>query len=837
VRAEAHAPAAADGLNQPLNHGQPVANSQAFFDQTPVPYLRRADVLKYMQSIPLQLASELKVREPQVQAAIDLLDGGATVPFIARYRKEATGGLDDVQMRELEARLAYLRELHQRRAAILRSIDEQGKLTPELRAAIEAAPTKQELEDLYLPYKPKRRTKGQIAREFGIEPLADQLWADPALDPQDAAKPFVKTEKSEGGEDFTTIGAVLDGVRDILSERWAEDAQLVQSLREWLWAEGVLQSKLTAGKNENDPEVAKFRDYHDYAEPIGRVPSHRALAVFRGRALEILDAKLVVPEPETAGVALAPPSTPSLAEGRIARHLGWSHQGRAADDLLRRCVAWTWRVKLGLSTERDLFARLRDEAEKVAIKVFADNLRDLLLAAPAGPKAVMGLDPGIRTGVKVAVVDATGKLLETATVYPHEPRRDWDGSLHTLAGLVARHGVQLIAIGNGTASRETDRLAGDLIKLVQKQAPAAIEKVVISEAGASVYSASEYASQELPDVDVSLRGAASIARRLQDPLAELVKIDPKSIGVGQYQHDVNQSELARQLDAVVEDCVNGVGVDLNTASAPLLARVSGLSGTVAKAVVRWREQHGAFRSRQQLLEVGGLGPKTFEQSAGFLRIRGGDNPLDMTGVHPETYPVVEQILLRTGRPIEQLMGRAELLKPLKPEAFATDRFGAVTVKDILTELEKPGRDPRPDFKVARFNEGVEAITDLQPGMVLEGTVSNVAQFGAFVDLGVHQDGLVHVSQLANRFVADAREVVKTGQIVKVKVLEVDVARKRISLTMRLDAQQPRRDAPRENRFEHASRGGLAAGQRRGGPAPSASTAMSSAFEKLKTRRP
>ena len=814
-----------------------MANSQAFFDQTPVPYLRRADVLKYMQSIPSQLASELKVREPQVQAAIDLLDGGATVPFIARYRKEATGGLDDVQMRELEARLAYLRELHQRRAAILRSIDEQGKLTPELRAAIEAAPTKQELEDLYLPYKPKRRTKGQIAREFGIEPLADQLWADPALDPQDAAKPFVKTEKSEGGEDFTTIGAVLDGVRDILSERWAEDAQLVQSLREWLWAEGVLQSKLTAGKNENDPEVAKFRDYHDYAEPIGRVPSHRALAVFRGRALEILDAKLVVPEPETAGVALAPPSTPSLAEGRIARHLGWSHQGRAADDLLRRCVAWTWRVKLGLSTERDLFARLRDEAEKVAIKVFADNLRDLLLAAPAGPKAVMGLDPGIRTGVKVAVVDATGKLLETATVYPHEPRRDWDGSLHTLAGLVARHGVQLIAIGNGTASRETDRLAGDLIKLVQKQALAAIEKVVISEAGASVYSASEYASQELPDVDVSLRGAASIARRLQDPLAELVKIDPKSIGVGQYQHDVNQSELARQLDAVVEDCVNGVGVDLNTASAPLLARVSGLSGTVAKAVVRWREQHGAFRSRQQLLEVGGLGPKTFEQSAGFLRIRGGDNPLDMTGVHPETYPVVEQILLRTGRPIEQLMGRAELLKPLKPEAFATDRFGAVTVKDILTELEKPGRDPRPDFKVARFNEGVEAITDLQPGMVLEGTVSNVAQFGAFVDLGVHQDGLVHVSQLANRFVADAREVVKTGQIVKVKVLEVDVARKRISLTMRLDAQQPRRDAPRENRFEHASPGGLAAGQRRGGPAPSASTAMSSAFEKLKTRRP
>ena len=830
-----------------------------------------------MLSITAQIAAELKVRENQVAVAVELLDGGATVPFIARYRKEATGGLDDVQMRELEARLAYLRELHERRAAILTSIDEQGKLTPELRAAIDAAATKQELEDLYLPYKPKRRTKGQIAREFGIEPLADQLWADPTLDPQEAAKPFVKAEKGEGGEDFTTIPAVLDGVRDILSERWAEDAALVQSLREWLWAEGLLQSKLAAGKNENDPEVAKFRDYHDYDEPIGRVPSHRALAVFRGRALEILDAKLVVPEavspsPQPSpqrgegvnsrgaadslplpragegrgeGVASsAKGPAPSLAEGRIALHLGWSHQGRPADDLLRKCVAWTWRVKLSLSTERDLFARLREDAEQVAIKVFGDNLRDLLLAAPAGAKAVMGLDPGIRTGVKVAVVGATGKLVDTATVYPHEPRKDWDGSLHTLAKLVAKHGVQLIAIGNGTASRETDKLAGDLIKLVQKQAaalaeqaPPAIEKIVISEAGASVYSASEYASQELPDVDVSLRGAASIARRLQDPLAELVKIDPKSIGVGQYQHDVNQSELARQLDAVVEDCVNGVGVDLNTASAPLLARVSGLSGTVAKAVVRWRESHGAFRSRQQLLEVSGLGPKTFEQSAGFLRIRGGDNPLDMTGVHPETYPVVEQIIVKTGKPIDQLMGRSELLKPLKPEAFATPQFGAVTVKDILAELEKPGRDPRPDFKVARFNEGVEDIADLKEGMVLEGTVSNVAQFGAFVDLGVHQDGLVHVSQLSNKFVDDAREVVKTGQIVKVKVLEEDVPRKRISLTMKLDAQAPRRDGPRENRFEHAGRGdrgrgGYAGGQGRGN-APTPRGAMASAFEKLK----
>ena len=796
-----------------------------------------------MLSITAQIAAELKVRENQVAVAVELLDGGATVPFIARYRKEATGGLDDVQMRELEARLSYLRELHERRAAVLKSIESQGKLTPELRAAIEAAPTKQELEDLYLPYKPKRRTKGMIAREFGIEPLADQLWGDPSLDPQEAAKLFVKAEKGEGGEDFTTVPAVLDGVRDILSERWAEDAALVQSLREWLWAEGLLQSKLAAGKNENDPEVAKFRDYHDYDEPIGRVPSHRALAVFRGRQLEILDAKLVLPEAESAPAATKLAATPSLAEGRVALHLGWSHQARPADDLLRKCVAWTWRVKLSLSTERDLFARLRDDAEKVAIKVFADNLRDLLLAAPAGPRVVMGLDPGIRTGVKVAVCDATGKLVDTATVYPHEPRKDWDGSLHQLAKLVDKHGVQLIAIGNGTASRETDKLAGDLIKLMQKHAPAqagqaqtAIEKIVISEAGASVYSASEYASQELPDVDVSLRGAASIARRLQDPLAELVKIDPKSIGVGQYQHDVNQSELARTLDAVVEDCVNGVGVDLNTASAPLLSRVSGLSGTVAKAVVRWREQHGAFKSRQQLLDVSGLGPKTFEQSAGFLRIRGGDNPLDMTGVHPETYPVVEQIIVKTGKPIDQIMGRAELLKPLKPDTFATAQFGAITVKDILTELEKPGRDPRPDFKVARFNDGVEDIADLKEGMVLEGTVSNVAQFGAFVDLGVHQDGLVHVSQLANKFVNDAREVVKTGQIVKVKVLEVDVPRKRISLTMKLDAQAPRRDAPRENRFENAGRGRggySSAPGGRGAGQTATGGAMASAFEKLK----
>ena len=773
-----------------------------------------------MQKILRQLAAELRVQEGQVRAAVELLDGGASVPFIARYRKEATNGLDDNHLRELEARLAYLRELEERREAVLKSIEEQGKLTPELRAAIEAAPTKQELEDLYLPYKPRRRTKGQIAREAGIEPLADLLWADPTRDPAAEAAAFVKKEKGEGGEDFTTVAAVLDGVRDILSERWAEDAVLVQSLREWLWTEGLLKSKLAAGKDENNPDVAKFRDYFDYDEPVGRVPSHRALAVFRGRALEILEAKLALPvEPE--------PGKPSIAEGKIALHLGWSHAARKADDLLRKCVAWTWRVKLSLSTERDLFARLREEAEKVAIKVFAENLRDLLLAAPAGPRVVMGLDPGIRTGVKVAVVDATGKLVDTATVYPHEPRKDWEGSLHTLGQLARKHGVNLIAIGNGTASRETDKLAADLAKRLEGE----IQRVVVSEAGASVYSASEYASQEMPTVDVSLRGAASIARRLQDPLAELVKIDAKAIGVGQYQHDVNQSELARTLDAVVEDCVNKVGVDLNTASAPLLSRVSGLSPTVARSVVQWREANGAFKSRQQLLQVSGLGPKTFEQSAGFLRIRGGENPLDMTGVHPETYPVVEKILAHAGKPVQEVIGRADMLKTLKPELFANEKFGVITVKDILGELEKPGRDPRPDFKVARFNDGVDGILDLQPGMELEGTVSNVAAFGAFVDLGVHQDGLVHVSQLAHKFVNDAREVVKTGDIVKVKVLEVDAARKRISLTMKLGTPAERgRGGPRDNRFEGAARGQRAPAN------PQIGGAMQGAFAKLQGLR-
>ena len=777
-----------------------------------------------MKKIVRQIAAEIRVQEHQVQAAVDLLDGGATVPFVARYRKEATGGLDDIQLRELEHRLGYLRELEDRRDAVRKSIEEQGKLAPELAAAIEAASTKQELEDLYLPYKPRRRTKGQIAREAGIEPLADRLFADPRLNPADEAPPFVKAEKGEGGEDFTTVAAVLDGVRDILSERWAEDPVLVRSLREWLWNEGLFKSRLATGKDENHPDVSRFRDYFDYDEPIGRVPSHRALAVFRGRQLEILDARLALPvDPE--------PGKPSIAEGKIALHLGWSHQARLADDLLRKCVAWAWRVKLSLSTERDLFARLREEAEKVAIKVFADNLRDLLLAAPAGPRVVMGLDPGIRTGVKVAVVDATGKLVDIATVYPHEPRRDWEGSLHQLGLLVRRHGVNLIAIGNGTASRETDKLAADLMKRIGDESPG-LQRVVVSEAGASVYSASEFASQEMPDVDVSLRGAASIARRLQDPLAELVKIDPKSIGVGQYQHDVNQGELARTLDAVVEDCVNSVGVDLNTASVPLLSRVSGLSASVAKAVVRWRDAHGAFRSRQQLMEVNGLGAKTFEQSAGFLRIRGGDNPLDMTGVHPETYPVVEKMMAATGKPVGELMGRAEMLKTLKPELFANEKFGVITVKDILGELEKPGRDPRPDFKVARFNDGVEDIADLREGMELEGTVSNVAAFGAFVDLGVHQDGLVHVSQLSHKFVNEAREVVKTGDIVKVKVLEVDVARKRISLTMKLGEGPGRNAKAGQNRFEGAARGQRA--PRRDEPVTS--TAMAGAFAKLQGLR-
>ena len=780
-----------------------------------------------MSDIVARLAQELKIRPAQASAAVGLLDDGATVPFIARYRKEATDGLDDIQLRELEARLFYLRELAERRETILKSIDEQGKLTDVLREAIFAAETKQALEDIYLPYKPRRRTKGQMAIEAGLLPLATQLFADPTLDPHATATAYLVTERVEGDPDFSTTGAVLDGVRDILSEQWAEDAVLLNAMREWLWDAGYFQSKLASGQNETNPDTAKFRDYLDYQEPIKQVPSHRALAVFRGRSLNLLDAKLVLDE-------VLEPGIPSIAEGYIAKHIGWRQQGRPSDDLLRRTVTWTWKVKLSLSLERDLFNRLRESAEQVAIKVFGDNLRDLLLAAPAGNKAVMGLDPGIRTGVKVAVVDGTGKLVATETVYPHEPRKDWDGALHKLTTLCTTYGVALIAIGNGTASRETDKLAADVIKQLEKATtPGVVQKLVVSEAGASIYSASAFASQELPDVDVSLRGAVSIARRVQDPLAELVKIDPKSIGVGQYQHDVNQTDLAKQLEAVVEDCVNAVGVDLNTASVPLLSRVSGLSPTVAKSVVRWRDTHGAFASRDQLMQVSGLGPKTYEQSAGFLRIRDGQNPLDMTGVHPETYPVVECLLKTTGLSIDALIGQQSVLRQVKPETLTTDQFGVVTVQDILLELEKPGRDPRPDFQVARFNDGVEDIKDLVAGMVLEGTVSNVAAFGAFIDIGVHQDGLVHVSQLSNRFVSHAHEVVKAGDIVRVKVVEVDVARKRISLTMRLDAPAPQKGATSaDNRFQHADRNQQRRAEKSSDRSTQAPSAMANAFSKL-----
>ncbi len=776
-----------------------------------------------------QIAAEIKARPEQVAAAVALLDGGATVPFIARYRKEATQGLDDAQLRELETRLAYLRELEARRSVVLKSVAEQGKLTPALRAAFEGAATKQELEDLYLPFKPKRRTKAMIAREAGLEVLADALFADPSLDPEEQAAGYVNADAG-----FADPGAVLDGVRDILAERWAEDPRLLGSLRDWLWGEALLHSKLIAGKDPNHTDVSKFRDYFDYAEPIRKVPSHRALAVFRGRSLELLDVKLILDdEAGGLGVSAGAAGAVSLAEGRIAVHLGWSHRPRAADNLIRRCVAWAWKVKLSLSLERDLLAKLREDAERIAIKVFADNLRDLLLAAPAGPRTVLGLDPGIRSGCKAAVIDATGKVLATETIYPHEPRRDWEGALHTLQRLCTQHGVSLIAVGNGTASRETDKLAAELIERIAKAAPEQqLQRLVVSEAGASVYSASELATQELPGLDVTLRGAVSIARRVQDPLAELVKIDPKSIGVGQYQHDVNQAALASRLNAVVEDCVNAVGVDLNTASRPLLARVSGLSATVASNIVQWRDANGAFVNRKQLLSVTGLGAKTFEQSAGFLRIRGGENLLDSCGVHPETYPLVERFLATLKCGAADVMGRSEVLRTLEPQAFADARFGVVTVKDVLTELEKPARDPRPDFKVARFNEGLESIADLKPGMTLQGTVSNVAQFGAFIDLGVHQDGLVHVSQLANKFVNDARDVVKTGDSVTVKVLEVDLARQRIGLTMKLDAMVP---APGSagNAYQAPQRGERAAP--RHSAVPAQASAMAAAFAKLPRR--
>jgi uncharacterized protein len=723
------------------------------------------------------IANELNVRAPQVAAAVVLLDEGATVPFIARYRKETTSNLDDTQLRSLEERLLYLRELQERRDVVLASIDEQGKLTDKLRAAIEAAATKQLLEDIYLPFKPKRRTRAQIAREAGLEPLADALFANPTLDPQREAAKYVNNKPAaENGVPDTK--AALEGARDILSERFAETAELLAKLRGRMWEQGIVTSRPMKGKEAAEEE--KFRDYYDYAEPIRNIPSHRALALFRGRSLDVLAIELGLGEQ----VELAMPH-PCVA--MIARHFGIQDCGRPTDKWLAEVCQWTWRLKAHPHISAELLMQLREEAEAEAIKIFGRNLRELLLAAPAGPKAVLGLDPGIRTGCKVAVVDATGKVLETATIYPHQPRNDWQGSLATLARMVVQHNVELISIGNGTASRESDKLAAEVIKLVTAKMPdRKLAKIVVSEAGASVYSASALAAAEFPELDVSLRGAVSIARRLQDPLAELVKIDPKSIGVGQYQHDVNQRALARSLDATVEDCVNAVGVDVNTASPPLLACVSGLNNVTAKNIVEFRNANGPFRNRKTIRKVPRLGDKTFEQAAGFLRINNGDNPLDRSAVHPEAYPVVERILARIGKGIVEVMGQPAALKAVSPADFTDDQFGLPTVQDILAELEKPGRDPRPDFKTATFQEGIESIADLQPNMILEGVVTNVVAFGAFVDIGVHQDGLVHVSAMANRFVKDPHEFVKPGRIVKVKVTEVDVKRQRISLTMRLD---------------------------------------------------
>ncbi|MDP2699090.1 Tex family protein [Thalassospira sp.] len=735
-----------------------------------------------MRPIPHRIAEELSVRPEQVIATIELLNEGSTVPFIARYRKEKTGGLDDTQLRNLDERLRYLTELEERRASVLDSIREQDKLTPELEKSINEADTKTRLEDLYLPYKKKRRTKAQIAREAGLEPLADALLTNPALDPETEARKFVDADK--GVEDDK---AALDGARQILMERFAEDADLVARLRKILWDDGEISASVIEGKQA---EGAKFSDYFTHSEKIKTCPSHRALALFRGRNEGILQLKLTLGAEDED----RPRGQPGRCETVIAAHTGIADKGRAADKWLMETVRWTWRVKLSLSIELDLFGDLRDSAEEGAIKVFADNLKDLLLAAPAGQKATMGLDPGVRTGVKVAVVDATGKLVDTATVYPFQPRNDVEGSLNMLAALAARHKIELIAIGNGTYSRETDQLAGELLK----RFPALkATKIMVSEAGASVYSASQAAAEEFPDLDVSLRGAASIARRLQDPLAELVKIEPKSIGVGQYQHDVSEAKLARSLNAVVEDCVNGVGVDLNTASVPLLTRVAGLSEGLARNIVAWRDVNGAFRARTDLRKVERLGPKAFEQCAGFLRIRGGNNPLDASAVHPEAYPVVEKISARTGRALGSLIGDSPFLKTLQPDAFADDMFGVPTIRDILAELDKPGRDPRPEFKTAKFTDGVTEIKDLKTGMKLEGTVTNVTNFGAFVDIGVHQDGLVHISQLADKFVADPREVVKAGQIVSVTVMEVDAPRKRIGLSMKsapdYDAATERRD--------------------------------------------
>jgi uncharacterized protein len=780
-----------------------------------------------LPTIEQRLAAELAAKPAQVAAAVALLDEGATVPFIARYRKEATGGLDDAQLRLLEERLRYLRELEDRRAAIIASITEQNKMTPELLDAITHAEDKTRLEDLYLPYKQKRRTKAQIAIEAGLAPLADSLLADPTLNPETEAAKYLRdafTTPDGNNPGVLDAKAALDGARQILMERFAEDANLLQSLREYVREHGVVDSKVVEGKLE---EGEKFADYFAYSEPIAAIPSHRALALLRGRREGVLDVTLRLDSEEEKPKWDAPHNP---CESRIAARFGIKAAGRPADKWLMDTARWTWRVKSFMYIETELMGALREKAEQDAIAVFARNLKDLLLAAPAGPRATMGLDPGLRTGVKVAVVDATGKVVDTAVIYPHQPKNDWHGSLHTLGQLAAKHDVSLISIGNGTASRETDKLAQELIKL---RPELKLTKIVVSEAGASVYSASEYASRELPDMDVSLRGAVSIARRLQDPLAELVKIDPKSIGVGQYQHDVSQTQLARSLDAVVEDCVNAVGVDVNTASAPLLARVSGLSASVAQAIVTYRDLKGAFQSRADLKAVPRLGDKTFEQAAGFLRVMNGANPLDASAVHPESYPVVQKILADIKKDMKAVIGDARLLGTLNPAKYADEKFGVPTISDILKELEKPGRDPRPEFTTATFKEGVEEIGDLRPDMILEGVVTNVAAFGAFVDIGVHQDGLVHISALSNTFVKDPHTVVKAGQVVKVKVLEVDVKRKRIALTMRLTDSAPQAGAKPEQRGDRNDRTRMAQQQQRQDRAPAQGGAMAAAFAKLR----
>jgi len=769
-----------------------------------------------MDSINSRIANELGVRPQQVAAAVALLDEGSTVPFIARYRKEVTGSLDDTQLRNLEERLRYLRELDERRVSILASIEEQGKLTPELKREIDLADTKTRLEDLYLPYKQKRRTKGQIALEAGLGELADALFGNPELTPEQEAERFIDAEKG-----FADVKAVLEGSKYILMERFAEDADLLAKLRDFLKHNATLSARVVPGK---ESEGAKFSDYFEHDEVLKNTPSHRALAIFRGRNEGILSVSLKVGDEV--------PGSMHPGEGMIGERFGIANRGRAADKWLGEVVRWTWKVKLYTHLETDLLGELRDKAEDEAISVFARNLHDLLLSAPAGPRATLALDPGLRTGCKVAVVDATGKLLETATVYPHAPRNDWDGTLAILAKLCAKHAVDLIAIGNGTASRESDKLAGELIKKVPGLK---LTKIMVSEAGASVYSASELAAKEFPDLDVSLRGAVSIARRLQDPLAELVKIDPKSIGVGQYQHDVSQLKLARSLDAVVEDCVNAVGVDVNTASAALLARISGLNSTLAQNIVQFRDANGAFKSRSELKKVPRLGDKTFEQAAGFLRVMNGDNPLDASAVHPETYPLVKRIAADTNRDIRSLIGDSAFLKRLDPKQFTDETFGLPTVTDILSELDKPGRDPRPEFKTAEFQEGVEKLSDLEPGMVLEGVVTNVTNFGAFVDIGVHQDGLVHISALSEKFVKDPYEVVKAGDIVKVKVMEVDIPRNRVGLSMRMSdtpgektdgprGGKPRGNAPRSERHAREDK-----------PAP-ANAAMAALFANAKQLR-